>query len=236
MIGGVRKRIYKRVAVRSEADGYGIILDGKPARTPRRQALTLPTRRLAEAVAAEWEAQGPELDPMAMPLTRLAGSAIDIVAFNRAEVVERTAAYGGTDLLCYRADRPAELARRQSEAWQPVVDWAIRRYDAPLEVTSGVIAVAQPARALDALVRAVESYDDMRLAAVSAATAACGSLLLALALAEGRIDPAAAWALSQLDETFQIEQWGEDSEARKSRESLRNDIEAAGRFLELVAG
>lgn len=236
MIGVLRKRVYKHVAVQALAEGYGVTLDGKPVRTPRHHVLVLPTRQLAEAVAAEWEAQGPELDPLAMPLMRLAGSAIDLVVPNRAEVIERTVAYGGTDLLCYRADAPAELAQRQSEAWQSVVDWATLRYDAPLKVTAGVMAIQQPIEALGALARAVESYDDMRLTALAAAAAACGSLLLALALAEGRIDADAAWALSQLDETFQIEQWGEDPEARKRRETLRNDIVAAGRFLELLAG
>lgn len=230
-----RKRAYRGVAVVPLEGGFGIALDGKPVVTPAKARLVLPSRPLAEAVAAEWEAQGPEIDPLAMPLTRLAGSAIDLVGPSRAEVIARTAAYAATDLLCHRADGPAALVARQQAAWQPVLDWAALRYRAALEVTAGVIAVEQPAAALEALRRAVAAYDDMRLTAVAAATAACGSLLLGLALAEGHIDAEAASALSQLDEAYQSERWGEDAEAARRRQALRADIAAAARFLILLA-
>lgn len=230
-----RKRAYRGVAVVPLEGGFGIALDGKPVATPAKARLVLPSRALAEAVAAEWEAQGPEIDPLAMPLTRLAGSAIDLVGPSRAEVIARTAGYAATDLLCHRADRPAALVARQQAAWQPVLDWAILRYQAKLEVTTGVIAVDQSPAALEALRRAVAAYDDMRLTAVAAATAACGSLLLGLALAEGRIDAEAASALSQLDEAYQSELWGEDEDAARRRQALRADIAAAARFLILLA-
>lgn len=229
-----RKRAYRRVAVVPVEGGFGIVLDGQPVATPAKARLVLPNRPLAEAVAAEWEAQGLVIDPLAMPLTRIAGSAIDLVGPGRAEVISRTAAYAATDLLCYRADGPPELAARQRVAWQPVLDWATLRYGAPLSVTAGVIAVAQPAAALEAFHRVVAGYDDMRLTAVAAATAACGSLLLALALAEGRIDAEAASALSQLDEAYQSELWGGDEEADRRRQALRADIIAAARFLALL--
>lgn len=230
-----RKRVYRRVAVVPRDGGFGIDLDGKPVVTPAKARLVLPSRPLAEAVAAEWDAQGPEIDPLAMPLTRLAGSAIDLVGPSRAEVIARTAAYAATDLLCHRADGPAALVARQQAAWQPVLDWAAARYQAAVKVTTGVIAVEQPAAVLEALRRAVAAYNDMRLTAVAAATAACGSLLLGLALAEGRIDAEAASALSQLDEAYQSELWGEDEDAAQRRQALRADIAAAARFLILLA-
>ena len=230
-----RKRVYRRVALVPLDGGFGIALDGKPVATPAKARLVLPSRALAEAVAAEWEAQGPEIDPLVMPLTRLAGSAIDLVGPNRAEVITRTAAYAATDLLCYRANGPPELTARQQAAWQPVLAWATLCYDAPLSVTAGVIAVEQPAAALEALHRVVAGYDDMRLTALAAATAACGSLLLALALAEGHIDAEVASALSQLDEAYQSELWGEDEEGARRRQALRADIIAAARFLALLA-
>jgi chaperone required for assembly of F1-ATPase len=235
VIQAARKRVYKEVAVVSVEAGYGVTLDGKPVHTPARRPLVLPTREVAEAVAAEWQAQEAEINPLVMPLTRLAGSALDLVAPNRAEVVARTAAYGGTDLVCYRAEGPPELASRQQEGWQPLVDWAAHRFDAPLKVTVGVMAVEQPAEALAALSRAVEAYDDLRLTVLAAATAACGSLLLALALAEGRLDAETAFTLSQLDESFQIEQWGEDPEIAQRRANLRTDIAAAAHLLALLA-
>ena len=229
-----RRRVYRHAAVVPVEGGFGIALDGRPAVTPAKSRLVLPSRPLAEAVAAEWEAQGPVVEPLAMPLTRLAGSAIDLVGPRRAEVISRTSAYAATDLLCYRADGPPELSARQQAAWQPVLDWATQRYAAPLSVTVGIIAVEQPAAALKALHNAVAGYDDMRLTAVAAATAACGSLLLALALTEGRIDAESAAALSQLDEAYQSELWGEDEEAASRRQALRADIVAAARFLALL--
>jgi chaperone required for assembly of F1-ATPase len=241
MSGAKRKRVYRSVAVEPHGTGFGVTLDGKLMHTPQRRALILPTRKLADAIAAEWHAQAAEIDPLSMPLTRLAGSAHDQVAPHRADLIERTAAYGATDLLCYRAASPPDLVARQALSWQPLVDWAAARYGAALAVTSGVRAIPQPARTLAALKRAVEGYDDLRLTAVAAATAACGSLVLALALAEGRIDGAAAWALSLLDETFQMERWGqterwgENPELAQSRAALKADIEAAGRFLALLA-
>ena len=236
MSQAAKRRVYEHVSVEPHGTGFAVALDGKLVHTPQRRVLTLPIRALAEAIAAEWRAQGAELDPLSMPLTRLAGSAHDLVTPHRAEIVARTADYGTTDLLCYRAAAPADLAARQARSWQPWVDWAAERYGARLKVTEGVIAVEQPEAARAALARAVESYDDLRLAGLAAATAALGSLVLALALAEGRLDAEAAWALSLLDEIHQVERWGEEAEAAKARAALKADIEAAGRFLALLAG
>lgn len=234
MTKALKKRVYKTARLVARGDGFGVALDGKPVETPRGRALVLPTRALADAVAAEWAAQGETIDPLAMPLTRLAGSAIDLVMPHRKEVVARTAAYAATDLLCYRAEEPPGLVERQNAGWQPVVEWAAERYGAPLRVTAGVVAVEQPSETLARLAQAVGSYDDMALAALAAAAAA-GSLLLALALAEGRLDAETAFALSQLDERYQSERWGEDPEALLRRAALRAEIAGAARFLALLA-
>jgi chaperone required for assembly of F1-ATPase len=169
-----------------------------------------------------------------MPLTRLAATAIDRTAAKRDEIVVEIANYAATDLVCYRAERPPALAARQEAAWQPLIDWAAGRYDAGLAVTAGVVPTPQSPASLKAYAGVVAAFDDFRLTALQAATAACGSLIIALALFERRLDADSAFAASQLDETFQIEAWGEDAEATHRREVLAADIAAAARFLELL--
>ncbi len=214
--------------------GFAVSLDGKPVETPGKHALTVPNLALATAIAAEWEAQQDEIRPAAMPMSRLTSAAIDRVAPQRGRLVQQIAAYAGTDLVCYRAAHPPELAARQQAMWQPLIDWAVLRYDAPLEVTSGVIPIVQPAASLDAFAGAVAAQDDLALAALHLATGACGSLVIALALREGRLDAAEAFAVSQLDESFQIETWGEDEEQARRRQALGDDIAAAAHFLALL--
>ncbi len=230
-------RVYKQVAVAAAANdtGHGVMLDGRPARTPAKRPLVLPSAALAEAVAAEWEAQGPEARPETMPLTRLAAAAIDM-AGRRAQVADEVSAYAATDMVCHRSDHPADLMARQREAWQPLLDWVEARYGARLAVTTGVMPSAQPDAALDALRAAVADYDDVALAALHALTASFGSLVIALALAEGRVDADEAWRASQIDESFQAERWGEDTEAAGRRARLRDDVSAAARFLALARG
>jgi len=229
------KRFYRDATVTEGEHGFGIALDGKPVRTPAKHALAVPSRALAEAIAAEWQAQGERVDPRTLPLTRLASIALDLVAPRRAQVVAEVAKYAGTDLVCYRAEEPAELRARQQATWQPLIDWAAERFDAPLGVTSGVLPVAQPPATLAAFAAAVGAYDTHRLAALHLATAALGSLVLALALAEGRLDPESAFAAAHLDESFQIERWGEDPEQTKRRAGLKEDIALAARFVALLA-
>jgi chaperone required for assembly of F1-ATPase len=229
------KRVYKAAAARPVENGWSIALDGRAMRTPGRNDLVVPSETLAAAIAAEWEAQQDEVRPVTMPLTRLAATAIDRTSVQRDQVIAETANYAGTDLVCYRADHPPELAARQQSIWQPLLDWAILRYDAPLAVTSGVIPTPQPAAALKAFAASVAVLDDFRLTGLHTLTAACGSLVIALALLEGRIDAATAFAASQLDETFQIEAWGEDAEAAARRRALQADIASAARFLSLFA-
>ena len=148
--------------------------------------------------------------------------------------MQQTANYAGTDLLCYRAVRPPALAARQQAVWQPLVDWAVLRYDAPLSVTTGVIPTSQAANSLRAFAAAVAALANFMLTALHLTTAACGSLVLGLALLEGRIDAEEAFTASQLDESFQIEAWGEDSEQTERRRALTADISTAARFISLL--
>jgi chaperone required for assembly of F1-ATPase len=228
------KRVYKNVQTRSAEGGYGIALDGRPMRTPAKRDLVVPSAALAAAIAAEWDAQQDEIRPATMPLTRLAATAIDRTAFQRDQVVSEAATFAGTDLVCYRTDHQPALAARQQSLWQPLIDWATLRFDAPLSVTTGVIPTQQSPASLKAFTAAVAAHDNFRLTALHTLTAACGSLVIALALVEGRLDADAAFAASQLDESFQIEAWGEDAEAAARREALTADIAAAARFLQLL--
>ncbi len=231
------KRRYRTVAVVVGPDGgVTIELDGRPMATPGRRPFHVPARALAEASAAEWLAQGDVVKPDTMPLTQIAATAIDRVGAQRAELIPAVAAYGATDMLCYRAEEPADLVERQRRLWQPLLDWAARALDAPLRVTSGILPIDQPADALAALGRVVAAYDDFALAALSCATAASGSLVVGLALMRGEIDAAGAFDAAELDASFQIERWGADEEATHRRAALRQELESAARFVGLLYG
>jgi chaperone required for assembly of F1-ATPase len=228
------KRIYRKAEAVPVARGHGVALDGRLARTPGKHDLVLPSWALATAVAEEWEAQQGEIRRERMPLTRLAAATIDRAVSQREEVARQVAHYAGTDLVCYRATHPPALVARQQRVWQPLIEWAAERYAAPLTVTVGVVPANQPAASLAAFAAAVAAYDDFSLTALHAATAACGSLVIALALLEGRLDAEAAFAASQLDESFQIEAWGEDKEQTERRAALAAEIAAAVKFISLV--
>jgi chaperone required for assembly of F1-ATPase len=230
------KRFYRSVEVLVVEEGHAIGLDGKPVRTPRGRRLALPSAALAEAVAAEWLAQADTIRPKEMTLTAIANTAIDRVAADKDGAVALLMRYAETDLLCHRAEGPADLVARQHAAWQPPLDWLEARFGAALAVTAGVIPVAQPAASLTALEHALESQDAFRLAALSTAVAATGSLVLGLALAENRLSAEEVFALAQLEETYQNEKWGEDAEAAARREGLRTDVEAAALLLRLHPG
>ncbi|MDE2167333.1 MAG: ATPase [Alphaproteobacteria bacterium] len=226
------KRFFKSAVVAEAAGGYAVLLDGKPIRTPAKAPLIVRSKAMADAIATEWNAQDPEIKPADLPLTRIAGTTIDLIAERREQVVAEITKYATTDLVCYRVEEPAELALRQQCAWQRHLDWANERY-APLAVTAGIAPVVQAPEALAAYRRAVAAYDDMMLATLHLATAALGSLVLALALVEGRIDADEAFAAGELDQTFQIERWGEDAEAMARRAAIRADIALAARFAAL---
>jgi len=213
-----------------------VTLDGRAVCTPGGHVLAVPTEALARAIAGEWEAQGGEVRPHTMPMTRLASTAIDRVGPHRRAIIDQTLAYGGTDLLCYRAAGPPELVERQRAAWQPLLDWAAEACGARLGVTTGVTPVAQPAGALEALGARIEALDDWALTALAGVTGAAGSLVVALALAAGRIDAGEACAVSQLDESYQLERWGGDADAAARLRRLHADIHAAAAFLALARG
>ncbi len=227
-------RAYAEAAVAEDGGGFLVTLDGRPVQPPARARLELPTRALADAVAAEWAAQEGKVRPATMPLTRLAATAIDRVAPRRERVIDETAAYGASDLLCYRAAAPPDLAARQGALWQPLLEAAEGRFAARLKVTRGVAPVAQDAAALAALRARVAAHDDMGLAALHAATAAAGSLVIGLRLSLGEVEAEAAWAAVDLDEAFQAERFGADAAGDATRETRRGDLFAAARFLDLI--
>ena len=226
-----RRRFYKTVTV---SDDNAIALDGRPIKTPMKAPLRLPNRALAEAVAAEWEVQATEINPAAMPLTRLANTAIDRVSRERPKIAAEAVAYANSDLVCYRADRPPDLVARQAAAWDPVVDWARTALDAPFAVTSGVIHQPQPAAALTAFAAAVAALDDFELAAFHTMMTLTGSALIGMMLARRAISPEEAWRIAHVDEDYQVELWGEDDEARMRRASRREEFLASCRFLSLA--
>jgi chaperone required for assembly of F1-ATPase len=231
------KRFYKTVGVApGKEGGFRVLLDGRELRSPEKRTLDLPTEPLAEAIAAEWDAQVERVDAHAMPLMSLASTAVDRIGPMRDQIVGEILRFAETDLLCYRADTPDALIRRQEQLWQPLLDWAAMRYDARLKVQTGIVPVMQPPESIAALRLAVEAMDDAALAAASAVTAITGSVVIALALVEQRIGPEEATAASQLDERFQAEFWGEDPEAARRRTSQAVEIDAADRFVRLTRG
>ena len=228
------KRFYKVCAVESTGDGHAVTLDGRSIKTPGKAPLIVPSKPLADVVAGEWDAQGDEIVTDSMPMTQFASTAVDRVVPRRDTVIDDIAAYGRTDLLCYRAEHPTALVERQGAVWQPLLDWAALRFDAPLLVTGGVIPVDQPENSLAAVRAAVAESDDYALSGLYSLTVASGSVVLALAVREEEIEAEAAFAASQLDETWQAEQWGSDPEAESRRERLRTDFLAAAQFLGLL--
>jgi chaperone required for assembly of F1-ATPase len=230
------KRFYRQAGVVPAAGGHGVTLDGRLVKTQGKRYLVVPSLALAAAMAAEWEAQQGEIRRETMPLTRLARITIDRHSTEREAVVRQVADYAGTDLVCYRATHPPALANRQKAVWQPLVDWASECYAAPLAVTTGVIPASQPAASLGAFQMVVAGHDDFALTALHAATTACGSLVIGLALLEGHLDAGEAFTASQLDESFQIESWGEDKEQTERRTALAAEIAAAVQFVKLMRG
>lgn len=232
------KRFYKTVSVASveDADGSGwqILLDARPLKTPIRAPLIVASRAIADAIAAEWDAQVDKIRPDSMPLFRLLATAIDRVAPRRAEIVEATLKYAETDLLCYQADEPADLVDLQRTRWQPLLDWARDHHGAEFRVTSGIVPVDQTPQAMAALRKSVMGFDTMALTGVSALAGVMGSLVLALALAQRRISAEEAGDLALLDEQYQSDNWGEDEEARARRDHMRTEIIETARFLTLI--
>lgn len=228
------RRFWTRTAAEPVAGGWQVTLDGKPIRTPGKLPLVLPTEALARAIAAEWDAQTDRIDPGAMPLTRAANSAIEKVAPQFAAVADMLAEYGGTDLLSYRADHPEVLATRQAAEWDPLIDWAAVALKAPLRITEGVIPVPQDPAALARLRDRLDRLTPWQLTALHDLVTLPGSLILGLAVLEGRIDAATAHRLARLDEDYQAEQWGRDDEAEAAAAARLDAMRVAERLLALL--
>jgi len=226
------KRFYKDVSIAPAQGGFAVLLDGKPVKTPSRNALLLPTEKLALAVAQEWRAQGDQVVATSMPLLRLSNTVIDGVTANRDEVIGAILRFGENDLLCYRAPQPPDLAQRQREGWDPLLDWVRQRFSARMTVADGLTHVDQTPDALAALREALQGHDAFTLAGLHVIASITGSTVLALAVAEGYIPGAYAFELSRIDETYQAEKWGADDEAVKRAAALAHELDKA---VELIA-
>ncbi|SEL39874.1 Chaperone required for the assembly of the F1-ATPase [Roseovarius azorensis] len=233
MSGWAARRFWKEACVVGVPGGYTVHLDGRPLRTPAKVALIVPTRALAEVIAAEWQTQEGRIDPDTMPFTRSANAALDKVAVQKAEVVQMLAAYGDSDLICYRAQSPAELVARQAEAWDPLLNWAESALAARLSSVVGVVHVPQRAEALENLHARVAALDIWALTAFHDLVSLSGSLVIGFAVLEGLHAPEDLWRLSRIDETWQEEQWGSDEEARCMALRKESDFLHAKRFHDL---
>jgi chaperone required for assembly of F1-ATPase len=219
------KRFWKNVSVAYRT----ILLDGRLVKTPGRITLQLPTAQLAEAIADEWRAVDDIIKPHEMKLTGLANAAIE-----RAPTAETLAVYGETDVLCYRAETPPELAAREAEIWDPLLEWGRTRFDIAFNVTSGIVYMAQPPETVRRLSAAVAVYGDFHRTALSPLVTIGGSLVVALMVAENGITPDAAFDACHLDELWQAEYWGEDWMATEARALRRADFLSAAQFLSLL--
>ncbi|MGB0660906.1 MAG: ATP12 family chaperone protein [Mangrovicoccus sp.] len=228
------KRFWTEVQTVETDTGYAIHLDGRPVRSPAKTLVNVPSLGLAEMIADEWRSQGELIDPNSMPAMRIANSALDKVTPQFTEVADMLAAYGESDLLCYRADGPAELVDRQAAAWDPVLAWAAEKYNAPLSTGQGVMFIAQPEQSLQALAAQVHALSPFQLAPFHDLVALTGSLVLALAASQAYAEASEIWNLSRIDEDWQIEQWGEDEEATALAERKKAEFQLAYRVYHLI--
>ncbi|OUS06888.1 hypothetical protein A9Q96_09005 [Rhodobacterales bacterium 52_120_T64] len=230
----LQKRFWKEVSVRPETSGYGIFLDDKQLKTPLKASMLAPTMAVAEGIAAEWEAVKETINPLEMHLTRCANATLDKVVIDHSAVAAMLAEYGGTDLLCYRADGPKELVGRQAKAWDPMLNWMLQKYDVDLIATAGIMHVPQPAEGQAKLRAVVSAYDPWRLTALHDLVTISGSLVLGLAVATKHLSVDVVWPLSRIDETWQEEQWGVDEAASAAAEVKRSDFEKAAVLMDLL--
>jgi chaperone required for assembly of F1-ATPase len=228
--GPQRKRFYTTAAVASTPEGFAVTLDDKPVRTPSRRPLVAPTAEIAEAMAAEWAAQKDIIDPMTMPLTRLANSVIDAVADRVDAVADDVTRYFESDLLFYRAGYPDALVEREARHWDPVLFWAADTLGAHFILAEGIVHVRQPDQAI-AAARAALPTKPWSIAALHVLTTLTGSALLALALLRGVVDEDQVWSAAHVDEDWNSEQWGVDGEVAARRAARLTDFRAAARVL-----
>jgi chaperone required for assembly of F1-ATPase len=217
------KRFYKEVSLQPGEGGWSVLLDGRPVKTPAKRALQVPSETLAQALAAEWSAQETVIDPFTMPITRILHVALDRIADVREGAAEEVANFGRTDLLSHRADESG-LAARQAELWDPFLEWSKTALDAPLNAAATVLALEQPEGSIAALKARALAQDDLRLTALVSVTPILGSAILAFALLEGEADAEAVWTAARVDDDYQTERWGEDSEAALSAANRKRDL------------
>ncbi|MEL6167442.1 MAG: ATP12 family protein [Pseudomonadota bacterium] len=230
----VAKRFWKEVSVADADGGYLVRLDARELRAPGKTRLLLPSRALAERVADEWRAQDEVIRADAMPITRIANSATEKVPGARSAVIESLTEFGTTDLLCYRAESPAELVARQGAAWDPWLEWVVQAHGAALRTTAGIMPVAQDQASIEALARPVRALTNFELAAFHDLVHLSGSAVLALAVEAGELHAQRAWDLSRIDDEWQIEQWGLDPEAEEMARKKNAAFLLAEQFLSLV--
>ncbi len=234
MLNAKAKRFYADVRLRAGKGGTGVRLDNRDLKTPAGGLLVLPSARLAEACAGEWRSQGDEVRPSSMPLTQLAFTALDRVGPRRDEVAQDIAKYGASDLICYRADNPDDLAAEQAARWDPLIAWVERDLGVRLRTTAGILHVEQPRETAAAFENRLAGMSGWRLTAAASVTQATGSLVIALALDAGELDGESAFAASIIDEAHQSRLWGVDAEARKRLDGIKQEVETAARFLHML--
>ena len=228
------KRFWTEAAV-IEADGhFGVALDGRPVKTQGGRALRVPSRALAAALAAEWAAQGAEVDPAGFAFRDLADLAIDVIAAHRADTVATLLRYAETDTLCYRAEPDEPLHARQLELWEPLLSAAEARFEVAFVRTSGVVHQPQPAETLARLEQELAAQNDLALAALTALTTLPASLVIGLAALQGTVDPSELWRAAELEEDWQAEQWGQDDEALARHARRLASFTAAVEFAQLA--
>jgi len=228
------KRFWKETTVEACDTGFRVLLDGRPVKTPAKTSFAVPTRALAEKIAAEWEAQEEEIRPDTMPFTRMANSAIDKVTPQHSAVAEMLAEYGGTDLICYRADGPQELIDLQAQGWDPLLAWAKNALNATLTPVQGVMFASQPEDSLARLEEQVKSLEPFQLAAFHDLVALSGSLIIAFAVIRGHDSADNLWDMSRIDESWQTSQWGEDEENEQMVGVKRQSFLDAAQFYALL--
>ena len=227
------KRFYKLVSL---SDDNGIMLDGKPVKTPMKAVLRLPNRALAEAIASEWRAQKEVINPGLMPFTKFANTAIDRAVTERNFVIEELLSYAGSDLVCYRAEKPATLVALQAKHWDPAITCAAAQWHARFRVTIGLVHVQQDQSAIAAIHTIISALDPFRLTALCNLATLTGSALLSLMLLHDAITPDAAWLAAHVDEDYQIAEWGTDAEALARRVVRKAEFDGLAHFLKLVSG
>jgi chaperone required for assembly of F1-ATPase len=235
MSGWKQKRFWKTAGLVPEDGGFAVELDGRRVKTPAKAPLVVPTRAMAQAIADEWNAQGEMVNPLVMPVTRSANAAIDKVVHQHAEVADMLVGYGETDLLCYRADRPEGLCKRQAEQWDPALDWAAETLGARLEPRVGIVHAPQPAGAIRHLSEKVHAMSPFQLAAFHDLVSLSGSLILGFAAARDWKSANQIWQISRLDELWQQESWGKDDEAESASEKKRQAFGHAKRFFNMAS-